>query len=43
MTGSRRDGDVDDGLRSRLHEAAGAHRPDRARMPARVERGMTAG
>ncbi|XKK59923.1 hypothetical protein HFP71_28750 [Streptomyces sp. ARC32] len=47
MTGSRRDGNgdgnVDDGLRARLHEAAGAHRPDRARMLARVERGMTAG
>ncbi|MFA3874621.1 hypothetical protein ABS735_13165 [Streptomyces sp. MMCC 100] len=41
MTGPRRD--VDDGLRARLHEAAGAHRPDRARMLARVERGMTAG
>ncbi|WP_328656829.1 hypothetical protein [Streptomyces sp. NBC_00334] len=47
MTGSRRDGDGNgeprDGLRARLHEAAGAHRPDRARMLARVERGMAAG
>lgn len=41
MTGPRRD--ADDALRARLHEAAGAHEPDRARMLARVERGMTAG
>ncbi|KMO95642.1 hypothetical protein [Streptomyces roseus] len=33
-------GDVDDELRARLHEAAGAHRPDRARILARLERGM---
>lgn len=33
--------DVHDELRARLHEAAGAHRPDRARMLARIERGMT--
>ncbi|MEV6329896.1 hypothetical protein [Streptomyces sp. NPDC051909] len=32
--------DVDDELRARLHEAAEAHRPDRARILARVERGM---
>ncbi|WLW56015.1 hypothetical protein [Streptomyces sp. YU58] len=32
--------DVHDELRSRLHEAAGAHQPDRARILARVERGM---
>ncbi|MCX2183641.1 hypothetical protein KV205_24380 [Streptomyces sp. SKN60] len=32
--------DVDDELRARLREAAGAHRPDRARILARVERGM---
>ncbi|MGW2441692.1 hypothetical protein ACWCY1_33960 [Streptomyces goshikiensis] len=32
--------DVDDELRARLHEAAGAHRPDRARILARLERGM---
>ena len=37
MTGRR---DVDEELRARLHEAAGAHEPDRARMLARVERGM---
>ncbi|MEV8125756.1 hypothetical protein AB0P07_16915 [Streptomyces sp. NPDC085944] len=41
MTGPRRD--ADDALRARLHEAAGAHEPDRARILARVERGMTAG
>ncbi|MGQ5597673.1 hypothetical protein ACUJ8N_29630 [Streptomyces sp. ESR1.13] len=41
MTAGRRD--ADDGLRARLHEAAGAHRPDRARILARVERGMAAG
>ncbi|MFD9007740.1 hypothetical protein [Streptomyces sp. NPDC059552] len=33
-------GDVDDELRARLHEAAGTHRPDRARILARLERGM---
>ncbi len=33
-------GDVDNELRARLHEAAGAHRPDRARILARLERGM---
>jgi hypothetical protein len=33
--------DVHDELRARLHEAAGAHQPDRARMLARIERGMT--
>ncbi|MFG2666617.1 hypothetical protein ACGFY6_20550 [Streptomyces sp. NPDC048387] len=33
-------GDVDDELRARLREAAGAHRPDRARILARLERGM---
>ncbi|MFJ8649588.1 hypothetical protein ACIRNI_26150 [Streptomyces sp. NPDC093546] len=32
--------DVHDELRARLHEAAGAHRPDRARILARLERGM---
>ncbi|GAB2738283.1 hypothetical protein [Streptomyces bullii] len=32
--------DVHDELRARLHEAAGTHRPDRARILARVERGM---
>ncbi|MFI9174741.1 hypothetical protein [Streptomyces lincolnensis] len=32
--------DVHDELRSRLHEAAGSHQPDRARILARVERGM---
>jgi hypothetical protein len=32
--------DVHDELRARLHEAAEAHRPDRARMLARIERGM---
>ncbi|WND38268.1 hypothetical protein RI578_30040 [Streptomyces sp. BB1-1-1] len=37
MTGR---GDVDEELRARLHEAAGAHEPDRARILARVERGM---
>ncbi|MEU3663369.1 hypothetical protein AB0E77_27065 [Streptomyces sp. NPDC032940] len=37
MTGRR---DVDEELRARLHEAAGAHEPDRARMLARIERGM---
>ncbi|MFE5397638.1 hypothetical protein ACFQ9U_24150 [Streptomyces sp. NPDC056568] len=35
--------DVDEELRSRLREAAGAHRPDRARILARVERGMAGG
>jgi hypothetical protein len=39
MTGQR---DVDEELRARLREAAGAHEPDRARILARVERGMTA-
>ncbi|MFG3246033.1 hypothetical protein [Streptomyces sp. NPDC048187] len=44
MTGPRRHGDeVDAELRARLHAAAGAHEPDRARMLARVERGMAAG
>ncbi|MEV1083103.1 hypothetical protein AB0I98_33620 [Streptomyces sp. NPDC050211] len=33
--------DVHDELRARLHEAAGQHEPDRARILARVERGMT--
>ncbi|GCB50440.1 hypothetical protein SNL152K_7784 [Streptomyces sp. NL15-2K] len=33
--------DVHEELRARLHEAAGAHEPDRARILARVERGMT--
>ncbi|ANB05722.1 hypothetical protein SAM40697_1762 [Streptomyces ambofaciens] len=37
MTGRR---DVDEEVRSLLREAAGAHRPDRARVLARVERGM---
>ncbi|WP_395572661.1 hypothetical protein [Streptomyces sp. BK79] len=37
MTGQR---DRDEELRARLHEAAGAHEPDRARILARVERGM---
>ncbi|MFH8293679.1 hypothetical protein [Streptomyces sp. NPDC018059] len=32
--------DVHDELRARLHETAGAHRPDRARILARLERGM---
>ncbi|MEU1404748.1 hypothetical protein ABZ471_20660 [Streptomyces sp. NPDC005728] len=32
--------DVHDELRDRLHEAAEAHEPDRARILARVERGM---
>ncbi|MEV5547859.1 hypothetical protein AB0L35_17280 [Streptomyces sp. NPDC052309] len=32
--------DVHGELRARLHEAAGAHEPDRARMLARIERGM---
>ncbi|MFH8939418.1 hypothetical protein [Streptomyces griseosporeus] len=34
--------DVHDELRARLHEAAAAHEPDRARMLARVQRGMSA-
>ncbi|MCG7210701.1 hypothetical protein [Streptomyces arenae] len=34
--------DVHDELRARLHEAAEAHEPDRARVLARIERGMTA-
>jgi hypothetical protein len=34
MTGPRRD--ADERLRARLREAAGAHRPDRARILARV-------
>ncbi|MET9447691.1 hypothetical protein [Streptomyces cinerochromogenes] len=34
--------DVHDELRARLHQAAEAHRPDRARILARVERGMAA-
>ncbi|KOU55308.1 hypothetical protein ADK57_44700 [Streptomyces sp. MMG1533] len=33
--------DVHDKLRARLHEAAGTHEPDRARILARVERGMS--
>jgi hypothetical protein len=33
--------DVHDELRARLHEAAGAHEPDRARILARIERGMS--
>ncbi|AQS70232.1 hypothetical protein [Streptomyces pactum] len=37
MTGQR---DRDEELRAKLHEAAGAHEPDRARILARVERGM---
>ncbi|MET9382354.1 hypothetical protein ABZY09_15045 [Streptomyces sp. NPDC002928] len=32
--------DVHDELRARLHEAAEAHEPDRARILARIERGM---
>ncbi|MFJ4357531.1 hypothetical protein ACIP25_14780 [Streptomyces massasporeus] len=32
--------DVHEEVRSRLHEAAGAHEPDRERILARVERGM---
>ncbi|WP_458243020.1 hypothetical protein [Streptomyces sp. MAI_2237] len=32
--------DVHDELRARLHEAVEAHEPDRARMLARIERGM---
>ncbi|MEU1055211.1 hypothetical protein ABZ397_22040 [Streptomyces sp. NPDC005876] len=35
-------GDLHEELRARLHEAAGAHEPDRARILARVERGMAA-
>lgn len=35
--------DVHDELRARLHEAAEAYEPDRARILARVERGMAAG
>ncbi|OXY99565.1 hypothetical protein [Streptomyces diastatochromogenes] len=34
--------DVHDELRARLHEAAESHEPDRARMLARIERGMSA-
>ena len=34
--------DVHDELRARLHEAAGAYEPDRARILARIERGMSA-
>ncbi|MEU8733932.1 hypothetical protein AB0C68_31745 [Streptomyces tendae] len=41
MSGPRRD--VDEELRARLRAAAGEHRPDRARILARVERGMAAG
>lgn len=33
--------DVPDELRAKLHEAAEAHEPDRARILARVERGMS--
>lgn len=40
MTGPRRD--LDEELRARLRAAAGAHRPDRARILARVEHGMAA-
>ncbi|MFG3322019.1 hypothetical protein ACGF3J_28570 [Streptomyces sp. NPDC048171] len=40
MTGRR---DADAQLRARLRRAAGAHEPDRARILARVERGMAAG
>ncbi|MEV5018520.1 hypothetical protein ACIGW1_33880 [Streptomyces sp. NPDC053780] len=40
MTGPR---DADAELRARLRRAAGAHEPDRARILARVERGMAAG
>ncbi|MFE7898581.1 hypothetical protein ACFU3E_13885 [Streptomyces sp. NPDC057424] len=32
--------DVHEEVRARLHEAAGAHEPDRERMLARIERGM---
>ncbi|MFD9503837.1 hypothetical protein [Streptomyces sp. NPDC060035] len=32
---------MDDDLRERLHHAATSHRPDRERMLARIERGMT--
>lgn len=32
--------DVHEELRTRLHDAAGAHEPDRERMLARIERGM---
>ncbi|SCD77886.1 hypothetical protein GA0115239_108029, partial [Streptomyces sp. BpilaLS-43] len=31
---------MDEDLRKRLHLAAASHRPDRARMLARIERGM---
>ncbi|MHB9862682.1 hypothetical protein [Streptomyces sp. YIM S03343] len=34
--------DVHDELRARLHEAAGSYEPDRARILARIERGMAA-
>ncbi|MEV3969796.1 hypothetical protein AB0K68_16855 [Streptomyces sp. NPDC050698] len=34
--------DVHEELRTRLHEAAGTHEPDRERMLARIERGMAA-
>ncbi|MFF8842311.1 hypothetical protein ACF08N_06185 [Streptomyces sp. NPDC015127] len=34
---------MDDDLRGRLHRAANAHRPDRERMLARIERGMERG
>ncbi|CAM5648534.1 Anti-sigma factor OS=Streptomyces tendae OX=1932 GN=GUR47_13185 PE=4 SV=1 [Streptomyces tendae] len=40
MTGPRRE--ADEQLRARLREAGGAHRPDRSRILARVERGMAA-
>ncbi|MFJ6694327.1 hypothetical protein [Streptomyces sp. NPDC091294] len=40
MTGPRRDPDGE--LRARLREAAGVHRPDRARILARVKRGRAA-
>ncbi|MGV9622228.1 hypothetical protein [Streptomyces tendae] len=41
MSGPRRD--MDEELRARLRAAAGEHRPDRARILARVERGMAVG
>ncbi|MFC4467914.1 hypothetical protein ACFPH6_25850 [Streptomyces xiangluensis] len=40
MTGQRDARATDDNVRARLHEAAGAHEPDRARILARIERGM---
>lgn len=41
MTRQRDTRATDDNMRARLREAAGAHEPDRARILARVERGMT--